>query len=561
MKPPSWKSRTVVRLGVIFQEFNLTRSADLGSYAAILRGIDLAQYRLANRLLATTEGRDRLASLRTRYAAVAEEQRSAFLDKYAHLGTIDAALADFETTVARVIDVVTTMAADDIAAHRIYTTDEAAIRAELERRAEQTDDGLTNLYVGYFGILEDFAEAKALRVARRGSRDRWGGSGSTVSAALQASAQAGAINAATGLLHGIRNVAGAAYTSLQDRSKKRALFEAPETREMLVDHIAAVALAGHEIVAERINGESTELFYDLVSPAAHAQARVLVANVASGRVPKAEQADVLIQAFALDPFGPDPWRIWLTQCGDPDGSLEEVAQHLGVTVVAEEKQRLMAEMRAHLSWTTPDQCRASGAKLEEKAQLLHIAFDAEREQIERRADDLDRQARTLNGITYETVQAMQAARERARNMESCTVAGFTYGSVAEADAARAAAADRAARTFNGIEYAAANDVETAKLDAARSSYPGLRAAVIFAPWPNALITLHPRFSPKLRIWGLGWLALWLLILLPVAFGSTLHEAIVLGGAVSIWGALFCLVAWDSYPRPGKGGGSAFQADR
>lgn len=81
-------------------------------------------------------------------------------------------------------------------------------------------------------IDEDKNEKKQYRAARKASRSRFVGGGFGMSGAIKGSMEAGALNAATGMLHGSVNVVGNIGSAVGASFKKAALYN-EETRETL----------------------------------------------------------------------------------------------------------------------------------------------------------------------------------------------------------------------------------------------------------------------------------------------------------------------------------------
>lgn len=333
----------------------------------------------------------------------------------------------------------------------------------------------------YLAVAGTAAAAQARREDAREQRGRFVGGGFGVEGAARGIAIAGAANAAVGLLHGIAGATEGALSSLGDKRKKRALFEATDTRDVLADHLFQSALSGHELVADHVNAALGKPVYDSVTLEGRTQARALVANVTAGRVPAADRRGVLTRSLHLDPFAQATWRAWIDSFGDRDGSVEHTARQLGLAVVAEHKQHKMAELRDSLAWTTPEQCRADAAELAALAASLHVSFDNERARIEQRAAEMERQARTFEGIAYDSVGAMIGARDLAAERGHRTVEGIVYPTQAEPDRAVILAAERRARTVGGVTYDTPAAADQAQASARLKTSPALWLAVLLAP--------------------------------------------------------------------------------
>jgi hypothetical protein len=345
----------------------------------------------------------------------------------------DELFARYPGNLNRALDQTVAAVAEDIARERIYHWDSATLRIYLEDRAKAFRQDVDRIFERYLTIIVSAEEREALR-AGGGNHPSIIGGGFGVEGAARGIAIATAANAAISVFDGAANAMAKAAAKVGDRQKKTELLKAPETREVLADLIRDIALEGHRLVADVVNGESAVPKFDVMSSDARQRASALIENVEAGRVPETEIGRVLMEAMQLNPFYEKPWCLWLEHLGDRDGGVGLAAETFGVAAVASHKDDLLARTRATLAWSTPEECRSNLALLYERARFLGLPFEEERRQIEDRAEALDRERRTFMGTVYDTMEEANEARLAAEDLAERTIDGVVYASQEEADA-------------------------------------------------------------------------------------------------------------------------------
>ena len=503
-------------------------------------GEDVGEFRLGDQLLITTQGRDALADLRKAYVGLGAGLSGDFRARFDALQSADELFSRYPEEIGRALDRTVAAVARDIARERIYHWDEAALRKDLEARSEAAAEKFERIRDRYDSITMRAAEREALRAEAGQNTPSVIGGGFGVEGAVRGIAVATAANAAIGLVHGAANAAGKAAAASGDRRKKQELLKDPHTKEVLADVLRDIAVEGYRLVADIVNSERNEPGYDVVTSEAGRRAAALAENVGAGRVPEEEVPAVLAESIGLDPFLEKPWRLWVEKMGDRDGSLARAAEALGLPFVALHKQHLLARRRAALSWATPEECQRNSEVLEEDARFFGLPFDDIRREIESRAEALDQQRRTFDGIVYPTMQDSARARAEMEERARRTFDGVLYASEAEAEERR----DIVSRTFRNKIYSTPYAADTASNRYFLSVSVFYWISVLLVPFPAALVSLRAGFDLKKRFVALGWLALcasfniyWLDIFGVVAVA-------VLGTLVFIFAiVLICFEIW------------------
>lgn len=487
-------------------------------------------------LISFAPQRQARAKLRHDYETRAETAQARFEARFKTYKTLDEVMTDFPAQLDLTLTKTSAEVASDLVAAGIFDWDDQAVRQALEGRLEALMET--------FAELEDaYAEIGAKATAREDRRMNAGqdrafvaGGGFGVEGAVKGMAVATAANAALGLVHGAADAAGRALANQQDSRTKRALFENPRTRLTLAKVIRDVTFEGQAVLAHVLNQERKSNQVEEISADAERRSSALSNNVALNRIPIEQVRDVLTQAIELNPYAATPWRLWIEQLGDADGSVIKASEALGILGLQEHRDGLLEKDRRSLAWATPEDCVQSSLILEARALGLGIRFEEEKAQIQTKAKQLDEARRTYNGTLYATLEAAAAARAADEDAAERTIAGVTYGTHEEAAAARTDWLNEQARTYRGKQYLSPESARAARSRHHRSTSLILWFGILVAPFPTAFLTLQSGFSRRQRIVAFIWLGA--VIVLQLLSGNlrsadsilaTLPASAVLGG--------------------------------
>ncbi|MFO1261553.1 MAG: DUF805 domain-containing protein [Sphingomonadaceae bacterium] len=394
----------------------------------------MAQYNLGPLTLTTSIERDMFAVLRQKYFELGKNHQRQFYAHYVSYGSADDLFERLPVDLENVFSETAAMVLHDLAANGIYDVSEKTIRADLEVRVEAVADGFNRVQGRYFDIIGKAAELEAQRQEARENRAQIVGGGFGLEGAARGMALAAVANAAIGLTYGLANLTAKAASDLGDKEKKRQMLQDPATKADISDFLIRIALQGVELVAATVNNGKT---LEAVTDEAHERSAAFVENVGAGRVPDNQVQPVLVQALTLDPFNIGAWAEWLDRYGDRDGCIVACAEALGISDVMTHKTKLIAERKAALSWSTPEECRANSVILEQSAEWLGFPFDSERKMIEAKAVRLDRERRTFNGVEYPSLAEAAEASQVHEDKLQRTVAGVVHETLEGANQARA----------------------------------------------------------------------------------------------------------------------------
>lgn len=348
-------------------------------------------------------------------------------------------------------------------------------------------DAFGEYFAPYFKWEEDFAviddkymaivlkaeELDAYRTQRRESRGRWVGGGFGLSGAIKGAAQAGAMNLATGAVHGLFNLTAKGISAVGDAIKKSELYNDPATKQALVNALYRAIFSMHFAYIDAVNDKKPESYTGFVTTDDETKASRLLQNVEAGRVPKKAIKQVMLEALQLDPYNDDFFQLWLGEFGDQNGELEKLESYFGVSVVSSTKRDLIQAHKTSLDFSTPEACDASLAALSKYSAAIGYQEFARESQA---------------------IIALKSERER----ENRTVDGVTYSS----DVAAAEAKDELARTVKGVTYSTPEAAETARTQKKVGIWFFL--ALLVFPQITPFFTLRKGYSTAIRVISFGW---------------------------------------------------------
>ena len=369
----------------------------------------MAHLRLGTASFITSPERDKLATLRGRYMEIGLRHQSQFHSCFSGFKTADNLFQRFPGELEAALSETASMVATDIAANRVYDLDIRTIQTELKERLETVRDGFDSVQDRYFEVLGKAAELDAQRKEAMENRGHIVGGGFGVEGAASGIAMAAVANAAISLTYGLANLTAKGASALGDGKKKRELLTDPDTKMVLGKFLCSAVLQGYELVASTVNDSTGAIVFDVVPNEARQKSVAMVENVATGRVPDNDVQAVLVRALELDPFSERVWTTWIDRFGDADGSVGASGDALGVGAVEEHKARLLSQQKAGLAWSTPEECEANLAQLEQFAVWLGFPFESERAEIEQLAINLDLARRTVEGVAYPTKAEAETA--------------------------------------------------------------------------------------------------------------------------------------------------------
>ncbi|MFA9559341.1 hypothetical protein ACERII_18675 [Evansella sp. AB-rgal1] len=277
----------------------------------------------------TFDERDLFPNLmKVKYKNLATKFLEEFQTKYKEWGSIEGVLRNAESEVLNYADYIAKETVDELIKLGVYTVSEATL---LEDYIDFSTfyESFDEVEAKYESIIEDAAERDAYRTQRRQSRGRVIGGGFGLQGAVKGIAAAGAVNLATGLVHGTFNVIGSMFSSSSDNNKKRQLYTNKEIVKSLAYGIVVDVNMFSETFIEIINQETGSSYKPGLSATEIRRIEGILDNFE--RISNEEhKTKAICDLIKLDPTDPSTYVKAFEHFGDVNGELEDIAYFFGI---------------------------------------------------------------------------------------------------------------------------------------------------------------------------------------------------------------------------------------
>lgn len=304
--------------------------------------------------------------------------------------------------------------------HDILTIDNVTFRERYSAYQELWGEPYMKVFDRYAEIVLDQKTLDEYRVYRRQSRARWSGGGFGLSGALKGAATAGALNIISGAGHMVFNGVGKIVSTISANSQKSKIFKDPEVYKSISQGIWTSAFSLHIALIDALaqSGKALDAEEGIISKEASRQASAILNNV-SLITSTDEKKQVLLQALLLDPYQENWYYIAIQEFGDHDGQLENLAQYFGISVIYQEKQRIIEDYLKTFPLDTEAQALEAQEKLHEKERELHFSGKTEQGEIIRHTvQEFDQDYRTVDGHLFPTREAADEAKKELAQIQT-----------------------------------------------------------------------------------------------------------------------------------------------
>ena len=282
----------------------------------------------------------------------------------------------------------------------------------------------------YMAIRLEQKQLDEYRTMRRQTRSRWVGGGFGIGGALKGAAKAGAMNMASGALHGLFNAGAKAISMASESSQKSSLYKSRATKNTLVGGIWSSVYHIHYAVWEILERHNGRMNVSCLTSGAEKKAEATVNNFA--RMPKKDVLAVLPQTLLLNPYNEELYKSLFSIFGDSDGGLQRTARYFGVdtSFIAEGKEALAGKIFEGIKQQLgmSEQAALSAKRDYESALKSHGIGDTLSAQeglkaIDSVLSDYDTKARTVDGKTFrsraEADEARKSVEDFERSIKAC----------------------------------------------------------------------------------------------------------------------------------------------
>ena len=365
-------------------------------------------FSICGQTVKVSEAYDAYNTLRQQFIQEASGAAQEFGNQYDAYGNIDNVvehgLEDGFGIIAEVIDRVVINGV--LMNLKIYDIDARRFFEEFyQRRYFHWEEDFGEVQDSYMSIRLEQKQLDEYRTMRRQTRSRWVGGGFGIGGALKGAAKAGAMNMASGALHGLFNAGAKAISMADESSKKSSLYR--NAKKGLMIGILRSVYEIHFAVWDMLEERGGNMYVECLASGVAKKAEAIRNNFA--KMPREEVLAVLPQVFLLDPYSEDLYKKLFSLFGDKDGGLQKAAEYFGIdtSFIAKEKdalaERIFADVKNELGKS--EQAALDAKKKFELALKSNAVDDTESARknlkaIENKLRDYDVEARTVEGEIF-----------------------------------------------------------------------------------------------------------------------------------------------------------------
>ena len=351
------------------------------------------------------------------FMSMAEAASDSFRERYADYGDYEMFFGNFDYDLhQRLKAVVSECVSTLVNCVGILEIDEKRFVQDNKYIMEPLGNAVEQINNEFLEIDDTLHQNEAARAIRKESRGRFVGGGFGAGAAVEASVKAGALNMATGAAHGIFNSIGNGIDRMKASSRKKEIYKSPNTLNALCKGLYDSVFRCHIAMINyyALLNIDKRPYDGVIREAAQKSAQAILNNADKIKDDNMFRT-ALIDALIKDPYQEKWYRVALDRFSDADGSLEAVADYFGCKRgLLRYKEHLIIEFTKNhlLNMDTEESALASRDTLAKLKAALHYSGKiAAEDEIDTKVKFFDEQARTVDGILFETRDEAQVARE------------------------------------------------------------------------------------------------------------------------------------------------------
>lgn len=340
-----------------------------------------------------------------------------FCEIYESYGSMEKMISGIEEDCCEIIYCFASVYIDRVIDAGIYDLNEeiffrdyvSKIKSKME--LEEVCDWVVGKYVQIENKKQEMEQYRQLRKASRG---RWRGGGFGVGGALAGVAMAGTANAISGLGHSVVNAIGNMESSAAAREQGKKIYKAEETkekfREALGNDLFTIFRAYILLLHEKFHLCFSERY-----AADMDKVNTVITNISRRELNTEEVIDIIVEMFETDPYNRKLYQYVLERFGDREMELQRLAEQfaMGSTLDSYKKQILKKIMENSPRKTIADnekllQNLTKGIQRNGISEVISEEFCSN---VQKQIEDLKREARTFQGVVYETEQEAIEAKQ------------------------------------------------------------------------------------------------------------------------------------------------------
>lgn len=211
--------------------------------------------------------------------------------------------------------------------HEIYTMNSGMLLDEcVNGCVADFRDAVYDLMDDVDEIEDSQKEAREYRRERKANRSRAVGFGFGVGGAIKEAAKAGTVNAVTGTAHSLVNAVGNAGSAIAAGVNKYEIYS--KSKEPLTD----LMFQAVDTFCDNIRvflAKQTDLEFKYVTVSEANQAKAILENYLSGKIPAEKKLENILKALRLSPYNFEIYKAVWNDYGDQTGDLLRMSDYFG----------------------------------------------------------------------------------------------------------------------------------------------------------------------------------------------------------------------------------------
>ncbi len=257
-------------------------------------------------------------------------------------------------------------------------------------------------------------EMEEYREYRKASRGKWHGGGFGIRGAVAGAAMAGTANMISGLGHSVVNAIGNMETSATAHREGQKIYKSKETKQRihnaLVNDLYVVFRGYLALLQDKLGLQFKERRIEDEN-----RVDTVISNISKRELSTEEVIDIVAEMFQTDPYNDKLYQYVLERFGDRKLELQKLAENFAAeSMLNSYKQESLRKIISNAERKTIEDNEKLLDNLSKAVQRNGIPKEQREmyiEEIENKIEELKIEARTFQGVVYESEQAALKAKE------------------------------------------------------------------------------------------------------------------------------------------------------
>lgn len=266
----------------------------------------------------------------------------------------------------------------------------------------------------YIEIENKRQEMEKYRERRKASRGQWHGGGFGIRGAITGAAMAGTANMISGLGHSVVNAIGNMETSATAHREGQKIYKSKETKQRihnaLRNDLYAVFRGYLALLQDKLGLQFKER-----RPEDASRVDTIISNISKRELNTEEAIDIVVEMFQTDPYNNKLYQYVLERFGDRNLELQKIAEKFAAELLLNSyKQESLRKIISNAEVKTIEDNEKLLDNLSKAVQRNGILKEQSEDYIEKVQNEIDKlklEARTFQGVVYESEQEALEAKE------------------------------------------------------------------------------------------------------------------------------------------------------